>query len=409
MRVCMLAYTFYEGDNRVMRYAEALAERGDEVEVIALRKPGQSKEEVLHGVKVLRIQERIKNERSQLTYFLRIVAFLLRAMVVLSVRHLRAPYRVVHVHSIPDFLVFAAWLPKVLRAGVILDIHDLSPELYTIKFGEVGRPLVFRTLCWVERLSASFADHVIVPNHLWRARLIARSVSDGRCSVFMNLPDPTIFQRRGRSQSADGRVVLLYPGSLQWHQGLDIAIRAMERIQATNRRVELHIYGEGQAKPSLLQLVEERGLQACVFFHPALPLREIVRVMEDADLGIVPKRNDSFGNEAFSTKVLEFMALGVPVVVADTMVDRHYFSEDVVSFFRAGSDEDMARVLGALIGSPERRARQQRAAQQLVDASFNWRLKKLEYLALADRLGAERVRRSADTTVAEKRAVEINR
>lgn len=62
-----------------------------------------------------------------------------------------------------------------------------------------------------------------------------------------------------------------------------------------------------------------------ILIKPPYPLREIAFVMANADLGVVPKRNDSFGGEAFSTKILEFMALGIPVVVADTKIDKCYF------------------------------------------------------------------------------------
>ena len=88
--------------------------------------------------------------------------------------------------------------------------------------------------------------------------------------------------------------------------------------------MEFHIHGEGSAKPELERLVSELGLEGKVLLHAPLPLREIASVMANADLGVVPKRNDSFGGEAFSTKILEFMALGVPLLLADTRIDRHY-------------------------------------------------------------------------------------
>ena len=133
--VCMLAYSFYTFDNRVRRYAETLARRGDDVEVIALRYTGRPAMEVINSVRVFQIQRREKNERRRVSYFLRIVLFFVRSMVFLTRRHLRKPYDLLHVHSIPDFLVFAAWLPKLLGAKIILDIHDLLPEYYA----KIGR------------------------------------------------------------------------------------------------------------------------------------------------------------------------------------------------------------------------------------------------------------------------------
>src|SRR5208283_2524237 len=256
MKVCMIAYTFYEGDNRVMRYAEALAKRGDEVDVIALRKEGQPKEAMMNGVRVFQIQKRIKNEKGKFTYFYRLLMFFVRSFFLVSVKHLRSPYRLLHVHSVPDFLVFAAWIPRALGAKVILDIHDLLPELYASKFGDGAESQTFRFLAFIERMSAAFADHVIVANHIWQQRLISRSVSAEKCSVFLNYPDLSIFQSRGRTRS-DGKFIVLYHGTLAWHQGLDIAIKAFAIIQDKVPNIEFHIYGEGTARESLIQLAGE--------------------------------------------------------------------------------------------------------------------------------------------------------
>ncbi len=135
-RICMISYSFYENDNRVMRYAEALAKRGDHIDVIALRKEGQPKQETWKGVRVYRIQHRSRDEKGKFTYLFRILKFLFRSMFFLTWKHLHRRYHLVHVHSVPDFEVFAACLAKLLGAKVILDIHDILPEFYTSKFGK---------------------------------------------------------------------------------------------------------------------------------------------------------------------------------------------------------------------------------------------------------------------------------
>jgi len=86
----------------------------------------------------------------------------------------------------------------------------------------------------------------------------------------------------------------------------------------------------------LSTLIQELHLENRVFIRNPMPLREIAKVIESADLGIVPKRKDTFGNEAFSTKILEFMAMGVPVIVSDTQIDRYYFDDSVVNSSVAG-------------------------------------------------------------------------
>ena len=94
MNVCMIAYTFYEGDNRVMRYAEALAARGDHVDVLALGREGQQKEEVFNGVRVFRLQSREKNEKTKWSYLFRIVMFFIRVLVKVTLEACTASVRV---------------------------------------------------------------------------------------------------------------------------------------------------------------------------------------------------------------------------------------------------------------------------------------------------------------------------
>ena len=116
--------------------------------------------------------------------------------------------------------------------------------------------------------------------------------------------------------------------------------------------------------------------------------RKIAAIMEDADLGIVPKRKDGFGNEAFSTKIMEFMAMGVPVIVSDTQVDRYYFDESIVKFFSSGNEQDLARSMLFLIKNPEARKSLADAASKFIEQN-NWGTMKKDYLALVDSLVAD--------------------
>src|SRR5262249_13348859 len=159
----------YTRDNRIMRYAEALAERGDSVEIISLRShPKLAAEETINGVRVHRIQDRLeKNEKSRAAFLWRLLRFICASSVYLNRLHRAEPFDLIHVHNVPDFLVACAWLPKLQRTKVILDIHDIMPELYCSKFRKSADGLVVRALRISENLSARMADHVILANHLW--------------------------------------------------------------------------------------------------------------------------------------------------------------------------------------------------------------------------------------------------
>lgn len=385
LKACMLAYTFYETDGRVMRYAETLAQQGLSVEAIVLRREAQPEEEIINGVKVIRIQRRIKNESGKLSYLARIVKFFFRSMIEITKRHLKEPYDLIHVHSVPDFEVFAAFVPKLKGAKIILDIHDIVPEFYAAKFKVGQDSMVFAALKFVEKLSATFADHVIIANDLWLEKITARSIAKEKCSSYINYPDLTVFNPSLKTARKDDKFIMIYPGTLNWHQGLDIAVNAFNLIKDKAENIELHIYGEGSSKEELRKQIVDLKLQNQVFLNSPLPLREIASIMANADLGIVPKRNDFFGGDAFSTKIFEFMALGVPVVVADTRIDKYYFNESLVRFFNAGDFDDLARVM--LEAYHNREKNDQLASQALKFAQqHSWGTKQGDYLALVNRL-----------------------
>jgi glycosyltransferase involved in cell wall biosynthesis len=344
VRICHVAYTFYETDNRVMRYARDMARDGHEVDVIALRRPRQRIVEYVDGVRLLRIQRRSVTERTPAAYLLKLLWFLLKSTALLACLQLKHRYRVVHVHNIPDFLVFAAIVPKLTGAKVVLDIHDIVPELYAGKFcGNHHSPTV-RALLAIERASCSFADHVIVANDLWHDTLLRRSAK--RCTSILNYPDTALFKPiQTQARQPGDRFVFLYPGTLNHHQGVDLAVRALSLVRDDMPDADLHIYGDGPAKPSLEKLVADLRLGGRVRLRDRVSIVEIAPILATADVGLVPKRADGFGNEAFSTKILEFMISGVPVIVSRTRVDEHYFDSTLVRFFEAGDERDLAAAM----------------------------------------------------------------
>ena len=135
-RVCMVAYTLYESDNRVRRYAEVLARAGFEVDVIAQSNQSSvvTGSSTLNGVTIYHMMQRVRNEKNKWSYLARLTRFFSLALWKLSTLHLRRRYDVIHVHNMPDFLVFTAIVPKLTGSKIILDIHDLTPEMFAEKF-----------------------------------------------------------------------------------------------------------------------------------------------------------------------------------------------------------------------------------------------------------------------------------
>jgi glycosyltransferase involved in cell wall biosynthesis len=384
MRVCMLGYTFYELDSRVRQYARALVERGDEVDFIGLRKESQASEEIVEGVRIFRIQRRDYNEKARISYLFKLLGFLARSSLLLSSKHLDKRYDLIHVHSVPDFLVFAAWLPRFTGAKVVLDIHDVVPEFYATKFNAPPGSMAFQSLLLLEKLCAAFANHVIIANDVWRDKLLSRALRGSKCTTILNSPLRVAPGARNRPRT-NSKFTILYPGSLNHHQGVDVAVRAFALVKASIPEAEFHIYGEGAEFENIARLIRELALENDVFLQPYVPHEEILRIMEKADLGVDPKRTDGFANEAFGGKIFEFMALGVPVVASSTRTNKHYFTESIVRFCRGGDAQDLAQSILAVHKDQEATDRMIQGASAFI-RRYQWDAQKSIYIDLVDSL-----------------------
>jgi glycosyltransferase involved in cell wall biosynthesis len=380
----MLGYTFYELDSRVRQYARALVERGDEVDFIGLRKESQAVEEIVQGVRIFRIQGREYNEKGRISYLFKLLRFLASSSLLLSRKHFRKRYDLIHIHSVPDFLVFAAWLPRLTGAKVVLDIHDVVPEFYATKFNAPPGSRMFQSLLLLEKLCAAFANHVIIANDVWRDKLMSRALRGSKCTTILNSP-PRVAPEAGNRRRTNSKFTILYPGSLNLHQGVDVAVQAFALIKNSIPEAEFHIYGEGAEFENIGRLIRELGLEKDVFLQPYVAHEEILRIMGNADLGVDPKRTDGFANEAFGGKIFEFMALGVPVVASSTRTNKHYFTESVVRFCRGGDTQDLAQSILALHKNREATDRMVQNATAFV-RRYQWDAQKSIYLDLVDSL-----------------------
>jgi len=388
MNTCMIAYTFYRADGRVRRYAETLAEQGHNVDVISLREKGTGTYEKIKGVSIYKIQERILNEKGRLSYLYRLLKFLVLSASFLCRKHIKKPYDLIHVHSVPDFEIFATLLPKLTGAKIILDIHDIVPEFYVSKFGVSKNSIVFRALAVIEKLSIAFSNHVIISNHIWYDILISRSVRKEKCTAILNFPNSSTFYNRDTLRQRK-QTVMLYPGGLYWHQGLDIAVKALSMIKDKVPEAYLHIYGSGPEEKALKTLIGKLGMEKRVLLKNEVAIDDVARLMSNADIGVVPKRNDPFGGQAFSTKILEFMSTGTPVIVSRTMIDQYYFDESLVQFFDSEDHADLAKSMMKLIKDEQLRKTLSKNGINFIEKN-NWSLKQGVYLDLVNSLVGEK-------------------
>lgn len=202
-KICMIAYSEYELDCRVRRYAEALAQRGDMVDVISLAgEPAAEGKIKLNGVTVYRIFRRDRNESGPWFSALRHLRFMVKARAAIRSLHRHNRYDVIHIHNVPSFLAFAARYPKFNGAKLILHIHEAVPELLNGKSNSPFKALYAWPSRLIEKLSVEFVNHVIVSDHRSREKLIAQSLDAGRCTVLPDISGDASFFSAGGNPAA---------------------------------------------------------------------------------------------------------------------------------------------------------------------------------------------------------------
>ena len=386
-QVVMVSYSYYKSDNRVRRYAETLARRGDRVQALCIGNEEQLRDqrcETLNGVQIVRLVERPDKGAAGWLQAWRLGCFFWQALIHLGRPQPGGGWDLLHVHNVPDFLVFTGAMLKRRGTRIILDIHDILPELYESKFGAKRRSWPVALLRWMEKWSCGFADHVIIANHIWKKVIVKRSAPADKVTALVNNVDLELFSPRARTRS-DDRFILIYPGTLNRHQGLDLAIDAVKRLVPGLPQIELHIYGGGSAKQELQQQVEQLKLTNHVRFFPGVFLDQVPDLIANADVGIVPKRAEGFGDQAYSTKIMEFMSQGLPVVLSRTTIDSLYFDDSVVAFFESGNADDLARAIRRVVADEPYRRELSRAGLAYARAN-SWATMQDVYLNVVDRL-----------------------
>jgi glycosyltransferase involved in cell wall biosynthesis len=389
-RHCMIVHAYYPvGETRVQREALALVDQGYEVDVICLRDDGERATAVEDGVHIYRLPVKRHKGRGLAVQFGEYLAFLLLALVKLVMLHFRKRYGTVQVHNLPDFLVFAALGAKLSGAKVILDLHDLMPEFFASKFDSGMSSWPVRLVIWQEQLSCRFADHVITVTEVWRKTLIERGVPAEKVSVVMNVADPRIFRREGNGKrpSPNGHGFhLIYHGTFTHRYGVDLIVRALERVRPTIPNIHATLLGGGEYRDELIRLTQELNLTEYVEISPALlPASELPVLLQQADVGIVPNRSNIFTDGLLPTKLMEYVALGTPVIAARTPTITTYFDDQMVQFFTPDDVEDLSRCILHL-GQDQSRRRQLAQNADKFNQQYSWNKVAGNYVAIINRL-----------------------
>jgi len=380
LRVGMLIISEYEANARVRREAEALAARGDDVTVLALDRRGAPRVEMIDGVRVVHLRVRKYRGDSTLAYVQLYGAFFIAATWWM-IRRPRA-FDVVHAHTMPEAVVFAAVAQKIAGVPVLLDVHDLTYQLFASKFRDRG--LIMRGIKLTTRAALAFADEVLTVHEPYAETV--RTLTGRRITIVLNSADERLFPPRAYREPPPGEVLFSYHGLIAPRHGLDNVVEALAELRREVPGARLQVLGSGDGLGQVRARVAELGLADAVSLPDGVvPITAIPPALERVTCGVVPSKLDPWTNEVLPTKLLEYASLGIPVITFRNHVIARYFPDDAVTYVDPATPETLLAAMRTLTADPDlARRRAERASAVMTELC--WNSQRPVYLALIDRM-----------------------
>jgi len=353
-KVLMVILSYFPLDVRPRREADALINAGYEVDMICLRLPDDPKEENVYGVNVFRVNM-FKSRSTKRKYITLYANFFIRSFFRLNQLFLKKRYEVIHVHNMPDFLVFLAIIPKIFGTKVVLDLHDPTPEMLMTKFSEGDESRLTKLLKWQERVSIKFAHSIITTNKSFLDRFVSRGCPPDKINIVMNSPQVSIFDKfvnKSKNKSKENKLVLMYHGLIVERYGLEDLVKAVNILKNKIPGLKLIVYGYGEFIPKFLEKVQKSKLDDVIKFCDLVSLDKIAEIIPECDIGIIPNRLGPFTQINFPTRIFEYLHMKKPVVVPRTQGIKDYFDEESIFYFDAGNAENLADVIFNIYSDP---------------------------------------------------------
>jgi glycosyltransferase involved in cell wall biosynthesis len=375
------------GEPRVAREVAVALGAGFQVDVVAMRREGEPSAETIDGASVYRLPIEHRRGAGAASVLVEYVAFTALAFLKVAALAIRRGYSVVQVHNPPDFLILTALLPKLLRARIVFDVHDLAPEMFAMRFtGRRGAGISTVILRGFERAATQFADAVITVHEPYRRELIGRGTPEKKVCVVMNTLDERLLPTRPAPDGEGFRVV--YHGTITPPYGVELLVAAAGSAVADIPELRLEMYGEGDLLPAVKRLADKLELGTRLETSDRyLPQQEVLEKVAGAAVGVIPNLPTELNRFALSSKLFEYVALGIPVVSADLPTLRAHFSDHEILFFEAGNPDALAHALTAIARDPEAAARRVAAARRRYE-EYRWPVSAARYAAVLHALGS---------------------
>jgi glycosyltransferase involved in cell wall biosynthesis len=370
-------------DRRVWQEANALRRAGHEVSIICPTGKGyEERYEEIDGIAIYR--HPLPTEGSSPSGYLKEYSSAFWWELKLSMRVLRERgFDVLQACNPPDNIFLIGLFYKVfLGKKFVFDHHDLNPELYLAKFGK--KDLFYRLMLLLEKLTFLTADFSIATNESYRQIAVERGamspervavVRSGPCLERLRIVSPNPEWKNGRT------FLVGYLGVMGKQEGLDHLLRAAaELIQIRGRRdIQFVLVGDGTELEAIRQMGREMGLEDYLFFTGRVSDAVMLEVLCTADVCVNPDVANEMNDKSTMNKIMEYMALGRPIVQYD-LTEGRFSAQEASLYARPNDHVDMAEKIALLLDDPHRREVMGQAGRKRVMEDLHWGVEEPKYL-----------------------------
>ena len=386
-------------DRRVWQEALALRDAGYAVSIICPTGRGYEKRyEVIEGVHIWRYSLPTEGAGA-LGYAAEYSVALVKAFYLSLKVALVRGFDVVHACNPPDLFFLIGGFFKLFGKKFLFDHHDANPELYEAKFGR--RDLFWKLMCWLERMTFRTADVSLATNESYRRIAVERGgmppervyvVRSGPSLERMRITEPDEKLKKGK------RYLIGYVGVMGRQEGIDLLLQAARTLVFDLGRKDVHfgMVGGGTSLDEMQKLARELGLSEYVTFTGRVPDVQMLAMLNTADICVNPDVANPMNDISTMNKVMEYMALGKPMVQFD-LTEGRYSAQEASLYARRNDPADFAAKIAELIDDPQKRARMGAFGRRRVQEALEWRYEVPKLLAAYATLFADRPYRVSAT------------
>ncbi len=391
-RICFIRQSIYPYELSFRREVETLYQAGYITHVITQRDTttgnASQPNEVIDGVFVHRLP--LSRERTNIArYLYDYLAFTFLAGAKVTALHLREPFDVIQVNTMPDFLVFSTLIPKLLGARVTVMMQEPVPELWQT-LHNTKPPYILKL---AERMALAYVDQAFTVTRDLKQTYVQRGANPDKITVILNVPETRFLETTAATTPASTEkkdFTLICHGAIEERYGQDTMLDAIALIRSQIPNLRLRILGGGSYVDQFMAKRAELKLEDCVDYLGWVPLAQMVQEIRSADVGIVAQKSSSYSNLVHTNKMYEYMALGKPVLASRLNSVRSYFDDTAICYFEPGSPDSLAQGILELYRNPNERETLVRNAQKLYE-QYKWEKQKQLYLSVYDTLTRPRV------------------